>query len=63
VKQPVRKEEPGDAPRIASDAEAAEYISDLLGQLERLARAHGLVALQFLLKTCREEASRLAAGR
>jgi hypothetical protein len=49
-------------PRLASDAETAEYIGDLLGQLERLARSHGLVRLQYLLKGCQEEAARVAAG-
>ncbi|HNS85903.1 MAG TPA: hypothetical protein PKH09_03300 [Parvularculaceae bacterium] len=47
---------------IADEAETAEYIGDLIGQLERLARSHGLVKLQYLLGVCREEAAKVAAG-
>ncbi|NWG93053.1 MAG: hypothetical protein HXY21_11205 [Parvularculaceae bacterium] len=50
-------------PRLASDAETAEYIGDLVSQLERLACNHGLVLLQYLLKGCQEEAERVAADR
>lgn len=46
--------------RLAGEAETAEYICDLVSQLERLARMHGLVRLQYLLGACREEAQKLA---
>ncbi len=51
-----------DAPLLASEVETAEYIADLLDQLEKLARTHGLVKLQYRLRQCREEARRFAAG-
>jgi len=47
--------------RLADEAETAEYIGDLVSQLERLARTHGLVRLQYLLGTCREEAQKVAS--
>ncbi len=48
--------------RLVSDAETADYIADLLRQLEKLAGTSGLVRLQYLLRECIEEAERLAAG-
>ncbi len=45
---------------IATQAETAEYIGELNGQLEKLARTHGLVDLQFHLMTCREAAEKAA---
>jgi hypothetical protein len=59
---PAAKSDEENASRIASDAETAEYIGDLAGQLERLARTHGLVRLQYLLSVCREEAEKIANG-
>ncbi len=50
-------------PRIANEAETAEYIGELLSQLERLARSHGLVKLQYLLKACQDETALIAAAR
>ncbi|MEZ5921589.1 MAG: hypothetical protein R3C60_09600 [Parvularculaceae bacterium] len=50
------------AERLASEAETAEYIADLLEQLEMLARTHGLVELQYLLMQSREEAVKAAAA-
>lgn len=50
-------------PVMAGEAETAEYIGDLLIQLERLARTQGLVRLQYLLRACQEEAAKVAAGR
>ncbi len=52
----------GREPRLADEAETAEYIGDLVTQLERLARMHGLVKLQYLLSVCREEASAICAA-
>jgi hypothetical protein len=49
-------------PQLADDAQTAEYIGDLVGQLERLARTQGLVRLQYLLSVCREEAEKIANG-
>ncbi|MCB2113948.1 MAG: hypothetical protein R3C42_04070 [Parvularculaceae bacterium] len=48
---------------LAGDAETAEYIGDLVGQLERLACTHGLVKLQYLLAACRDEARNAAGER
>lgn len=48
------------SPQLADDAQTAEYIGDLIGQLERLARTQGLVRLQYLLSVCREEAEKVA---
>ncbi len=55
-----RATKPG--PHLADDAQTAEYIGDLVGQLERLARTQGLVRLQYLLGVCREEAEKVAAS-
>jgi hypothetical protein len=49
-------------PAVADEAQTAEYISDLLQQLERLACTHGLARLQYLLMECREEAQKIAAS-
>ncbi|MCA8888006.1 MAG: hypothetical protein KDA46_04185 [Parvularculaceae bacterium] len=51
-----------DSPVLADEAETAEYIADFLDQLEKLARTHGLVKLQYRLIECRDEARRFAAG-
>lgn len=51
----------GDA-RLANDAETAEYIADLLKQLEKMAQTGGLVRLQYLLRECVEEAEKRAAA-
>ena len=48
--------------RLADEAQTAEYIGDLVSQLERLAQAHGLVQLQYHLGVCREEAQKITAG-
>lgn len=48
--------------RLADEAETAEYIGDLVSQLERLAQSHGLVQLQYYLGVCREEARKVTAG-
>lgn len=48
------------ASSLAGEAETAEYIADLLSQLERLANAHGFVRLQYILIQGRDEASELA---
>lgn len=45
--------------RLADEAQTAEYICDLVTQLERLARTQGLVQLQYLLGACREEAQKI----
>lgn len=54
--------EPGlaDAHSLAAASETAEYVADLLSQLERLAHAHGLVRLQYLLIQARDEAQEIA---
>ncbi|MEK7265206.1 MAG: hypothetical protein AAB227_03810 [Pseudomonadota bacterium] len=48
--------------RLADEAQTAEYIGDLVIQLERLARSQGLVQLQYLLGACREEAQKISGG-
>ena len=48
--------------QLADEAQTAEYIGDLVAQLERLARTQGLIQLQFLLGACREEAQKVACG-
>jgi hypothetical protein len=53
---------PKENQRLASEAETAEYIADLLGQLDKMAQTAGFVRLQYLLRECVEEAERLAAG-
>lgn len=47
---------------LADEAQTAEYIGDLVAQLERLARTQGLIQLQYLLGACREEAQKVACG-
>ena len=42
--------------RLATGSETAEYIADLLNQLERLAATAGLVKLQYLILAARDEA-------
>jgi len=54
--------EADESARLADEAETAEYIGDLVSQLERLARTHGLVRLQYLLAACREEAHKLSGA-
>jgi len=48
--------------RLADEAQTAEYICDLVTQLERLARTQGLVQLQYLLGACREEAQKISGA-
>jgi len=48
--------------RLATDAETAEYMGDLLKQLERMAQTGGLVRLQYLLRECVEEAEKAATS-
>jgi hypothetical protein len=56
----VKQETPADdRPALADEAETAQYIGDLVNQLERLARTHGLVSLQYQLRRCNEEARRI----
>ena len=47
---------------LADEQETAEYIGDLVRQLEKLAATHGLVKLEYLLAACREEAQEIVAG-
>lgn len=54
--------EAGESSRLADEAQTAEYIGDLVTQLERLARSHGLVRLQYHLGLCREEAQNIATN-
>ena len=49
-------------PRLASEAETAEYIGDLLSELHRLAASAGLVQLQYLILQAKDEAARAAAA-
>ena len=56
----ANKQEP--SRRLADEAQTAEYIGDLVTQLERLARSQGLVQLQYLLGACREEAQKISGG-
>lgn len=46
--------------RLASEAETAEYIGDLLRQLEKMAQSAGLVRLAYLLRESVEEAEKAA---
>lgn len=63
MNQQLKKADPApQRSRLADEAETAQYIADLVAQLERIARGHGLVKLQYLLKTCQEEAERIATG-
>ncbi len=55
--------EPKESGRLADEAQTAEYIGDLVIQLERLARSQGFVQLQYLLGACREEAQKISGGR
>lgn len=48
--------------QLADEAQTAEYIGDLVTQLERLARSQGLIQLQYLLGACREEAQKISGG-
>jgi hypothetical protein len=56
------RQAPSENQRLASEAETADYIGDLLRQLEKLAGTSGLVRLQYLLREGVEEAEKLAAG-
>lgn len=58
----TKRQEFLDDQRLATDAQTAEYIADLLKQLEKMAQAGGLVRLQYLLRESVEEAEKLAAG-
>ncbi len=48
--------------RLATETETAEYLADLLKQLDKMAEASGFVRLQYLLRECVEEAEKLASG-
>jgi hypothetical protein len=50
------------APRLANEAETAEYIADLLSELQRLAASAGLVQLQYFILQAQDEAKRAAAA-
>jgi hypothetical protein len=50
----------GTEPRLANESETAEYIADLLRELEAMARTGGLVRLAYLLRECVEEADKAA---
>lgn len=56
------RQAPKEEQRLASAGETAEYIADLLGQLDKMAQSAGFVRLQYLLRECVEEAEKLAAG-
>ncbi|MDZ7627291.1 MAG: hypothetical protein U5J99_02645 [Parvularculaceae bacterium] len=58
----VKRTAPKDESCLASEAETAEYIADLLKQLQKMADTGGLVRLSYLLRECVEEAERAAAG-
>ncbi len=45
---------------LASETETAEYIGDLLRQLEKMAQSAGLVRLAYLLRESVEEAEKAA---
>ena len=53
---------PKEPKRLANESETAEYIADLLGQLEKMAGTAGFVRLQYLLKESADEAKGLSAG-
>jgi hypothetical protein len=64
---PFRKKEAASAadaspPEMAANAETAEYIEDMVHQLERLAASSNLARLAELLAQAREEARRAAFG-
>ncbi len=56
------RQAPEENQRLASAGETAEYIADLLGQLDKMAQSAGFVRLQYLLRECVEEAEKLAVG-
>ncbi len=56
------REAPKKDQRLATEAETAEYIADLLKQLEMIAQSSGLVRLAYLLRETVEEAEKAAAG-
>ena len=60
-KSAVKGAAPGSDPATASEKQTADYIAELIRELERLARKEGLVRLQYLLIECREEAERVIA--
>jgi len=49
-------------PRLASEAETAEYIADMLNQLCALAASQGFAELGYLLIVAREKAAQIAAA-
>lgn len=67
VMPPFRKTEAASAadaspPEIAANAQTAEYIEDMVHQLERLAAGSDLLRLAEILAQAREEARRAAFG-
>lgn len=56
------RQAPDENQRLASEPETAEYIADLLRQLDKMAQTSGFVRLQYLLRECVEEAEKLAAA-
>lgn len=56
------RETPKEDQRLATEAETAEYIADLLRQLELMAQSSGFVRLAFLLRETVEEAEKAAAA-
>lgn len=56
------RQAPEEEQRLASEAETAEYIADLLKQLEKMAATAGQVRLAYLLRESVEEAEKAAAG-
>ncbi len=56
----IRSSPAAEKPELAADGQVAEYIGDLVSQLERLAWTHGHARLANLLEICREEAERIS---
>jgi hypothetical protein len=56
------RQAPDENQRLASEQETAEYIADLLRQLDKMAETAGFVRLHYLLRECVEEAENLAAA-
>lgn len=53
---------PKEKERLATERETAEYVADLLRQLQMMADGAGLVRLSYLLRECVDEAEKTAAG-
>ena len=54
------RQAPEENHRLATEAETAEYVADLLKQLVKMAQTGGLVRLAYLLRECVEEAEKAA---